>query len=105
MARVLRPDRLFRRLAKGSNLLHTLSLTVTTPHRELAVVDAPDARYTVRVETKEAYLARLFLCRLDLAAALDMELVRWQARDPGLVRELCAILAPCDWVQWFTDYV
>ena len=103
--RVLRPDRLFERMAAGSNLLHTLSLTVQTPHRTAVVVDAPDARYRVRVETKEAYLARLFLCRLDLAAAIEMELVRVQARDPGVVRELCAILAPCKWVQWFTDYV
>jgi GNAT superfamily N-acetyltransferase len=105
MARVLRPERLFRRLAGGSNLLNSLSLTVNTPHRTVAVVDAPDARYAVRMEMKEAYLARLMMCRLDLAAAVEMELVRWDVHDPGVARELCAILAPCDWVQWFTDFV
>ena len=105
MARLLRPDRIWQRLALESGLLDVLSLTVVTPHRTLAVSDPPDPHYHVQLETKENFLARLFCCRLDLDAALDMELVRWRNSDPGLRRELCSILAPCDWVQWFTDYV
>jgi hypothetical protein len=59
----------------------------------------------VRLETKESLLSRLFCCRLDLAAALDMELVRWNERDPGLERELCQVFELAEWVQWFTDFV
>lgn len=105
MARLLRPDRIWQRLSRGSGLLEALALTAVTPHRTIAVSDPPDPHYRVRLETKEHFLARLFCCRLDLEAALDMELVRWPDPDLGLRRELCAILAPCDWVQWFTDYV
>jgi hypothetical protein len=105
MARILRPDRIFARLAEGSGLLDELALTVATPHRVLAVRDPPDPRYKVRLETKEGMLARLFCCRLDLDAALDMELVRWRDPEPGLRRELCQVFAPCAWVQWYTDYV
>jgi hypothetical protein len=78
---------------------------VATPHRVLEVSDPPDAHYGVRLEAKEQFLARLFSCRLDLDAALEMELVRWLDPDPGLRRELCHIFEPSDWVQWFTDYV
>ena len=105
MARLLRPDRIFARLAKGSGLADTVALTVATPHRVLEVNDPPEPRHRVRLETKEGMLARLFCCRLDLDAALDMELVRWRDPDPGLRRELCQVFAPCAWVQWYTDYV
>jgi hypothetical protein len=59
----------------------------------------------VRLETKEGMLARLFCCRLDLGAALEVELVRWRNPDPGLRRALHEVFAPCEWVQWYTDYV
>ena len=105
MARLLRPDRIWERLALGSALLDTLALSVVTPHRVIEVNDPPNPCYRVRLETKEQFLARLFCCRLDLDAALETELVRWRDPDLGLRRELCRIFAPCDWVQWFTDYV
>ncbi len=105
MARILRPDRIFQRLAAGSNLLDTLSLTVATPHRALAVNAPPEPRYTVRLEMKESLLSRLFCCRLDLEAALEMEMVRWNGRDPALKRALCDVFSFADWVQWFTDFV
>ena len=105
MARLLRPDRIFARLAEGSGLTDAVALTVATPHRVLEVSDPPAPRHKVRLETKEAMLARLFCCRLDLDAALDVELVRWRDPDPGLRRELCQVFAPCEWVQWYTDYV
>ena len=105
MVRVLRPDQIFHRLADGSDLLDTLSLTAWTPHRTVLVNDPPHPRYTVQLETKESMLARLCCCRLDLDAALEMEWVRWNGRDPGLRRGLCEVFAFADWVQWFTDYV
>jgi hypothetical protein len=105
MARILRPDRIFARLAEGSGLLDELALTVATPHRVLEVSEPFDPRYKVRLETKESMLARLFCCRLDLDAVLEVELVRWRDPDPGLRRELCRVFAPCEWVQWYTDYV
>jgi hypothetical protein len=54
---------------------------------------------------KEGLLSRLFCCRLDLEAALEMELVRWNGRDLALKRALCDVFAFADWVQWFSDYV
>jgi hypothetical protein len=105
MARLLRPDRLWRRLSQGTGLSDLVSLTVATPHRTMQVSDPPSARYAVRLETKEHLAARLFSCRLDLGTALDMELVRWRDADPGLRRELCQVFAWSDWVQWYTDYV
>ena len=105
MARILRPDRIFQRLAAGSNLAHTLSLSVSTPHRTLVVNDPPEPRYAVRFETKESLLSRLFCCRLGLEMAIDATLVRWDGTDLGLKRELCRTFAPAEWVLWFTDFV
>ena len=42
---------------------------------------------------------------LDLEAAVEMEMVRWNVDDRGLARALCDTFAFADWVQWFTDYV
>ena len=105
MARILRPERIWAALARGSDLLDTLALTVATPHRSLAISDPPDARYAVTLQTKESLLSRLFSCRLDLEAALAMELVRWNGKDAGIRRELCRVFSFSDWVQWFTDFV
>jgi len=105
MARILCPDRIFGRLAAGSDLLETLSLTVNTPHRSIVVNDPETPSYRVIVQTKESLLSRLFLCRLNLEAAVEMEMVRWNVDDRGLARALCDTFAFADWVQWFTDYV
>ncbi len=105
MARILRPDRIWQRLADGSDLLQTLSLSVSTPHRTVEVNEPPDPRHVVRMETKESLLSRLFCCRLDLETAVQMEMVRWNVRDEGLARELFEVFAPADWVTWMTEYV
>jgi GNAT superfamily N-acetyltransferase len=105
MARILRPDRIYRRLAAGSDLLDALFLAVATPQRAMVVNDPPAPRYTVQFKTKESVLSRLFCCRLDLEAALDMEMVRWRDPDLGLRRELSQVFAFSEWVQWFTDFV
>jgi hypothetical protein len=105
MARILCPDRIFARLAETSGLLETLSLTINTPHRPLLVNEPDHPKYRVTMETKESLLSRLFLCRLDLEAAIAMEMVRWNVDDPGLARALYDTFAFADWVQWFTDYV
>jgi hypothetical protein len=109
MVRILRPDRIFARLAADSDLLRTLSLEVRTPHRSLQINEPPEPRYTVRLETKESLLSRLFCCRLNLEAAIDMEMVRVNVAGPGLerklLRELSQVFAFSEWVQWFTDYV
>lgn len=105
MARILRPDRIFQRLAAASDLLRDLRLVIVTPHRTLVANDPPQPRHVVHLETKESLFSRLFCCRLDLDAALDMEMVRWDGRDPGLRRDLSQVFAFSEWVQWFTDYV
>jgi GNAT superfamily N-acetyltransferase len=105
MARILCPDRIFGRLAADSGLLETLSLTVNTPHRPLAINEPDNPRYRVTMETKESLLSRLVLCRLDLEAAIEMEMVRWNVDDRGLARALYDTFVFAGWVQWFTDYV
>ena len=103
--RPVHPYRIFARLAADSGLVDTLSLAVNTPHRPLVVNEPQDPRYRVKMETKENLLSRLFLCRLNLEAAVEMELVRWNVDDDGLARALYELFAFTEWVQWFTDYV
>jgi hypothetical protein len=108
MARILRPERIFARLAAETGLLDTLALSVATPHRTVTVNEPAAPRYTVRLETKENFMSRLFCCRLDLEAALDMELVRWSGAtppDPGLQSEVSRVFGLCEWTQWFSEFV
>ena len=105
MVRILRPDRIFRRLAKSTGLLEKLNLTVSTPHRNLEINNTDNPAFNVHIETKESLLSRLFCRRLNLEEALAMELVRWDCRDTGLKKDLCSLFFHHEWVQWFTDYV
>jgi len=78
---------------------------VSTPYRTVEVNEPPNPRYVVRMETKESLFSRLFCCRLDLEAAVRMEMVRWNVRDEGLARALFEVFCPAEWVTWMTEYV
>ena len=84
MARILKPERIFNELAKGSGLSKRVSISAVTPHRTvvLSLPEKPD--FNVRFELKESMLTRLMMCRLDFSASLDMELIRWADRDSGI---------------------
>ncbi len=105
MARMLRCDRVFRSLAQESDLLNTLELKICTPHRTLTANQPQESRYKVLLETKESSLARLFCRRLDLQAAVEMGIIRWNCHDSGISRELRRLFGYERWIQWFTDYV
>jgi GNAT superfamily N-acetyltransferase len=107
MAYILRPDRIFARLAKGSPLLKTLKLTILTPHRDLVANDPAKPKCEATLYCKESQLSRLMCCRLDLGAALRTNQVRlFPATLPSAVpRELCRIFAPCPWLTCGLDYI
>ena len=105
MARVLRPDRIFGRLAKGSSLLGELALKAATPHRDLVLNDPAGARHSACLYLKESLLSRLLFCQLDLRSALDMNLVRMDAVTPGIERKLCRIFRCAPWASFRMDYV
>jgi GNAT superfamily N-acetyltransferase len=105
MARILNPERIFKRLADGTDFAERVSVSVVTPHRTVVLSNPENPRFHVRLELKEAFLSRLLMCRLSFGAALDMELLRWAHRDAGIERELQEIFKFNEWVQWFSDYV
>ena len=105
MVRMLRPDLAYKKLAGDSDVVRSLELTCATPHRTVAVAAPEHPRYRVRMEMKEHSLARLFCSRLNLRAAVDMQLIRWDCHDTGVQRELFQLFSYVKWSQWFTDYV
>lgn len=107
LAHILRPDRIFARLAERSPLLRTLKLAIVTPHRDLAANQPRKAAIEATLSCKESQLSRLMCCRLDLEAALRTNQVRLHpATLPGsVVRDLCRIFAPCPWVTCGLDYI
>ena len=113
MARVLRPGSLFRRIVAGDEALRDVEILAATPHRDV-VLQRPRRRRasagsvesrSITLEMKEDGLARLLLCRLDLAAALREERVTVFPREADLIAALCRIFRPAPWVYLQTDYV
>jgi hypothetical protein len=105
MARVVRPDRLFERLAGDSAVIRDARLEVATPHRTVALNSpaAPPVQATLYM--KEALLSRLLLRRLDLRQALEMNLVRMTPLPADLETELCHRLRFCRWAASRMDYI
>ena len=109
MARIVRPHRLFIRLADSSeevsDFRSSVHLVCSTPHRTVDLQSPPQPENTIYLEMKEHLLARLLLCRLELIAAIENELVRCRGGNNALLETLARICRPARWVQWFTDYV
>ena len=109
MARVIRPHRLFIRLADSNpdvaDFRSTVNLICSTPHRTIDLQTPPQPEHTINLEMKEHMLARLLLCRLDLRSAIENELVRCRGDKGTLIDTLAEICRPAPWIQWFTDYV
>lgn len=111
MARILNPERIYQVLvgaeygADAPSSIESAEIKVTTPHRTVYLNQPRKPAAWAHMQMKESCLCRLLFCRLDLKAALEMELVRWTQRDSGIESELCRVFSFCDWVQWFSDYV
>ncbi len=107
LAHILRPDRIFTRLAGRSPLRKTLKFTIVTPHREVVVNDPAKPRHEVFLYCKESHLSRLMTCRLNLRAALQVNQVRLapSVLKTDVIRELCRIFSPSRWVTFGLDYI
>ncbi|MCX7590932.1 MAG: hypothetical protein N2255_04820 [Kiritimatiellae bacterium] len=105
LARLLRPDLIFRRLAKGSRLLSLLRLVVITPHRDIVVNEPPRTEHEVTLWCKESQLSRLFCCRLDPEVAFRTNQIRLSPVPPAVRRELWRIFRFSRWVVFGTDYI
>ncbi len=105
MARVLRPERIFRRLAGKSSLLETLHLKAATPHRDLTLNQPDRPLCTATLYLKESQLSRLLFCRTDLGTALGTGLIRIDPLPRKIEAALCRIFRYSPWVSFRTDYI
>lgn len=105
MARILRPDRIFARLAKKSFVLSELKLQALTPHRDVVLNEPEKAKNTVTIYLKEAQLSRLLSCRLDFANAVETNLIRITPIPQRIKNALDRIFRFSPWVSFGMDYV
>lgn len=104
MARIIRPDRSFARLAARSTAARRIAIEVVTPHRS-AVLNRPRRpSATVTLHLKESQLSRLLSCRLDLRSALATNLVRTSPLPAGVEGVLARLFQPAPWVTFGVDY-
>ena len=105
LARIIRPDRIFARLAQNSSLLKDLRLEAVTPHRNLVLNRPAQPRYRAKLYLKESQLSRLLCCRLDMARALETNLIRLSPLPSGLEKALGKIFRFCPWVSFGIDFI
>lgn len=105
MARIIRPDRIFARLAQNSPLLKNLRLEAVTPHRDLVLNRPARAKYKAKLYLKESQLSRLLSCRLDMAWALKTNLIRLNPLPLHLEKTLSKIFQFCPWVSFGIDFI
>lgn len=105
MARIIRPDRIFAQLAHNSVLLDNLHLEAVTPHRDLILNRPAKPKYKATLYLKESQLTRLLSCRLDMAGALETNVIRMTPLPIRVENALCSILRFCPWVLFEIDFV
>ena len=105
MAWIIRPERIFARLAQNSSLLTDLRLEAVTPHRDLVLNRPARPKYKAKLYLKESQLSRLLSCRLDMAWALETNLIRLSPLPSGLEKALSKIFRFSPWVSFGIDYI
>ena len=105
MGRIVRADRIFARLASKSPLLHELHLGAVTPHREVMVNRPARPKYRATMYLKESQLTRLLMGRLDMASALEMNMIRLSPLPGRVEKALVRVCAFCPWVTLGMDYI
>lgn len=105
MGRILRPDRIFARLARSSPLLEALRLDAVTPHRNVAINHPARPKHVATLYLKESQLTRLLSCRLDLAGALATNLIRMSPVPARVTAMLSRVLRFWKWVSFSVDLV
>lgn len=105
MARIIRPDRIFARLAHNSMLLQNLHLDARTPHRDLVLNRPAKPKYKATLYLKESHLTRLLSCRLDMVGALETNMIRMTPLPARVENALCSVLRFCPWVLFEMDFV
>jgi predicted acetyltransferase len=104
MARIVRPDRIFARLARGSTVARRLRLEVQTPHRDFVLSSPRRPAATVRLLLKESQLSRLMCRRMHLRTALQTNLIRSTPMEPRVELALDRVFRPAPWVTFGVDY-
>lgn len=105
MARIIRPDRIFARLAGSSPLLNDLHLDAVTPRRDVVLNRPARPKHRATLYLKESQLSRLLLCRLDMGRALETNLIRLSPLPGRVEKALSRIFGFCPWVTFGADYI
>ena len=109
LSRPIRPERTFARIwdTYGDGPLpEDLEVRAWTPGREFVLKKARVRKRTVTLGMKDDILARLLMCRLDLKAAVEQELMTVYG-DVGeeVLSRICSGVPFVRWVHHPTDYI
>lgn len=105
MARIIRPDHIFARLAGDTSIRRELGLVAVTPHRDLVLNRPQKAKYSATLFLKESQLCRLICCRLDLRNAIETNQIRISPLPNSLEQMLYSIFRFSPWASFRMDYV
>ena len=104
MGRIIRAEGIFARLAGAGSLAKNLHLDAVTPHRDVILNHPARPKHAATLYLKESQLSRLLSCRLDVARALQTNLIRMSPLPLRVARALHAALRFCPWVSFAIDF-
>ena len=104
MGQVVAPERLFARVCADPQAVAELKINVWAPGFDFTVHEAPNARREITVEGKDIHIIRLLHRRLDVRAAVEMDLVTIQGEEADDRDRLAAALPYCKWEYHRLDW-
>ncbi|HCU37505.1 MAG TPA: hypothetical protein DGT21_19360 [Armatimonadetes bacterium] len=104
MGQVIAPERLFGKACTDLELLSDLKINVWTPTTDYTLYEAPGARTEITIEAKDWAIHRLLCRRLDLAAAVNGEIVTVLNGTDDIIDRLSRALPYNPWAYVAIDY-
>lgn len=104
MGQAIAPERLFEKVCEDFDAVAELKIKAWSPTHDWTLWEGPDARREITIEGKELFLHRLLTRRLDVMAAVEMDLLTIRGEEPDDRERLAAALPYCRWEYHRIDW-
>ncbi len=104
MGQVIAPERLFEKVCEDFDAVAELKIRAWSPTHDWTLWEGPNARREITIEGKELLLHRLLTRRLDVLAAVEMDLLTIRNEKGDDRERLAAALPYCRWEYHRIDW-
>ena len=104
MGQVIAGARLFEKVCADFDAVAELKINVWAPDFDFSIWEGPDAKREITIEGKDIAVIRMLCRRMDVKAAVAMDLLTIQGEEDDDRERLAAALPYCPWEYHRLDW-